>query len=178
MRRNVEIQATAVLVLLLGAPWRLTAFQQPSGRTRRSIISNMAESDATAVAEAFPKQQTKNDSESSTVNNPLDSTNGLEAATSTPAVDRVMDQDDQDLSIFEIVAGRAASCLLESDLRRDAKAEYSNVVSSSATNWINDATAFALQKTIDRLKLKVYTFPAGSFGLPFQVLIVCSCISS
>jgi len=63
--------------------------------------------------------------------------------------------DDDTLSIFDIVAGCAATCLVESDLRRDAKAEYSNVVSSSATNWINDATAFALQKAFDRLKLKV-----------------------
>jgi hypothetical protein len=63
--------------------------------------------------------------------------------------------DDDDLSIFEIVAGRAATCLVESDLRRDAKEGYSNVVSSSATNWINDATAFALQKAVDRVKLKV-----------------------
>lgn len=62
---------------------------------------------------------------------------------------------DDGISIFDIVAGRAAACLVESDLRRDAKAGYGNVVSSSATNWINDATAFALQKAFDRVKLKV-----------------------
>eukprot|EP00536_Pseudo-nitzschia_multiseries_P011160 jgi/Psemu1/259618/estExt_Genewise1Plus.C_3660001 len=58
-------------------------------------------------------------------------------------------------SIFDIVAGRAASCLLDSDKRRDAKGEHSKLVSSSTTNWINDETAFVLQKTIDRLKLKL-----------------------
>lgn len=57
--------------------------------------------------------------------------------------------------IFEAVARRAAECLVESDLRRDAKAGYSNVVSSSATNWINDATAFRLQQTFDRIRLQV-----------------------
>ena len=58
-------------------------------------------------------------------------------------------------NIFDIVAGRAATCLVESDLRRDAKEGYSKITSSSATNWINDATAFQLQKAFDRIKLKV-----------------------
>ena len=58
-------------------------------------------------------------------------------------------------SIFDIVAGRAASCLLESDKRRDAKAEHSNRVPSGITNWIDDEHAFILQKAIDKLKLKL-----------------------
>jgi hypothetical protein len=62
---------------------------------------------------------------------------------------------DESISIFEIVAGRAATCLVESDLRKNAKEEYSNVISSGATNWIDDATAFALQKAFDRIQLKV-----------------------
>jgi len=57
-------------------------------------------------------------------------------------------------SIFNIVAECTASCLLESDKRRDAKAEHSGLVSSSATNWINDQHAFVLQKMIDKMKLK------------------------
>mmetsp|Transcript_9401 Transcript_9401/g.18310 ORF Transcript_9401/g.18310 Transcript_9401/m.18310 type:complete len:730 (+) Transcript_9401:149-2338(+) len=64
-------------------------------------------------------------------------------------------------SIFDIIAGSAASCLLDSDKRRDAKAEHSELVSSSATNWINDETAFVLQKAIDRLKLKLAEERAG-----------------
>ena len=64
-------------------------------------------------------------------------------------------------SIFDIIAGEAASCLLDSDKRRDAKAEHSELVSSSATNWINDETAFVLQKAIDRLKLKLAEERAG-----------------
>ena len=75
------------------------------------------------------------------------------------------DESEDMLSIFEIVAGRAATCLVESDLRRDAKEEYSNVVSSSATNWINDATAFALQKAVDRVKLKVSKYPSKAIEL-------------
>jgi hypothetical protein len=62
-------------------------------------------------------------------------------------------------NIFDIVAGRAATCLVESDLRRDAKEGYSKITSSSATNWINDATAFQLQKAFDRIKLKVSRHP-------------------
>jgi hypothetical protein len=62
-----------------------------------------------------------------------------------------------DDSIFDIAAGYAASCLLESDKRQDAAKgdRNSNLVSSSATNnWINDENAFVLQNAIDRLKLK------------------------
>lgn len=58
-------------------------------------------------------------------------------------------------SIFDAIAACAASCLLESDKRRNAKAEHSHHVPSSATNWINDENAFVLQNTIDRLKLKL-----------------------
>ncbi len=58
-------------------------------------------------------------------------------------------------SIFEAVAESAAACLLESDKRRDAKAEHSDRIPSGVTNWINDETAAVLQKTIDRLKLKL-----------------------
>jgi hypothetical protein len=66
------------------------------------------------------------------------------------------DDYDDDMSIFDIVAGRAAVCLFESELRCDAKGpDYSNMVSSNAVNWINDASAFALQKAFDRVKLKV-----------------------
>jgi hypothetical protein len=59
------------------------------------------------------------------------------------------------MAIFDIIAGNAASCLLESDKRRDAKAEHSKLVSSSATNWINDQTAFTLERAINRLKVKL-----------------------
>jgi len=67
-------------------------------------------------------------------------------------------------NIFDIVAGRAATCLVESDLRRDAKEGYSKVISSSATNWINDATAFQLQKAFDKVKLKVTRTMETTFG--------------
>lgn len=56
-----------------------------------------------------------------------------------------------DASAFEYMAASAAMCLFESDKRRDAKAERS----MSTTNWIDDRTAFALQNSIDRLKLKL-----------------------
>jgi vesicle-fusing ATPase len=54
-------------------------------------------------------------------------------------------------SIFNVVASKAALCLVESDLRRDAK---TNAITapSSATNWIHDASAFALQKTLDKME--------------------------
>ena len=65
------------------------------------------------------------------------------------------DDDNNDNPVFDNLAARAAICLLESELRRDAKGEHTKTVASSVTNWINDATAFALQKTFDKVKLKV-----------------------
>lgn len=53
---------------------------------------------------------------------------------------------DGDDSVFDIIAGVAASCLFESDKRRDNKREDSNLISSE--------NASILQKAIDRLKLK------------------------
>ena len=59
------------------------------------------------------------------------------------------------MTMFEIVAGQAASCLLESDKCRDAKGLGSGKQASSATNWIDDAQAFALQQALGQTKLKV-----------------------
>jgi hypothetical protein len=51
--------------------------------------------------------------------------------------------------MFDVISGRAAVCLFESEMRRDAK--DNNI----ATNWINDAAAFALKSAFNRIKLKV-----------------------
>ena len=58
-------------------------------------------------------------------------------------------------SIFNAVAESAALCLLESDKRRDAKAEHADRIPSGVANWINDEKASILQNTIDNLKLKL-----------------------
>jgi len=57
-------------------------------------------------------------------------------------------------SIFDLIAGRSAVCLYQSDLRRDAVGKAAGKQASSATNWIHDASAFALQQTMDQLRLK------------------------
>lgn len=57
---------------------------------------------------------------------------------------------------FATVAARAAICLFESDLKRDAKEQNRDfAVASGATNWIDDASAFALKNTLDKVKLQV-----------------------
>jgi hypothetical protein len=48
------------------------------------------------------------------------------------------------MTAFELLAGRVSVCLLESDLRCDSIGQPEGIQASSATNWINDATAFAL----------------------------------
>jgi hypothetical protein len=51
---------------------------------------------------------------------------------------------------FEAVASHASFCLLQSDVRRDAVGKPQGTQASSATNWINDASAFVLQKALDK----------------------------
>jgi len=57
---------------------------------------------------------------------------------------------------FEFVARRAALCLLESDLRRDAIGkENAAIQASSATNWMDDASSLALKQAVDKLTLRL-----------------------
>lgn len=100
-----------------------------------------------------PTLLTKGASERDTVDkrNKLDGPDNVDSAD----IDAIDSDDASNMAIFDIIAGNAASCLLESDKRRDAKAEHSKLVSSSATNWINDRTAFALERSINRLKVKL-----------------------
>jgi hypothetical protein len=81
--------------------------------------------------------------------------NGDAAVAEIPNVEVVEQVKLEGVTIFEAVASHAASCLFESDKRRDAKGKASGTPASSATNWIDDATAFSLQKAFDRLRLKV-----------------------
>ena len=66
-----------------------------------------------------------------------------------------MQGEEDSTTIFDLVAARSAVCLYQSDLRRDAIGKGAGKQASSATNWIHDGSAFALQKSIDRLKLKL-----------------------
>jgi hypothetical protein len=56
-----------------------------------------------------------------------------------------------DETIFNLVAYRAMECLYQSDIRRDAIGKGTNKQASSATNWIDDASARTLQQTMDQL---------------------------
>ena len=61
--------------------------------------------------------------------------------------------EDDSSMIWKSLAFRATQCLYHSDLRRDGQAEGTQA--SSATNWIHDATAFTLQKTVDQISLQM-----------------------
>jgi hypothetical protein len=63
-------------------------------------------------------------------------------------------------TIWTVLAERASHLLYLSDMRRDAIGKKAGTPASSATNWINDAAAFALQKTLDKIQLQ----PTHSFS--------------
>lgn len=57
-------------------------------------------------------------------------------------------------NMFELVADLAAICLYQSDIRRDAIGKATGSQASSATNWIHEASAFALQKAMDQVVMR------------------------
>jgi ATPase family associated with various cellular activities (AAA) len=61
-------------------------------------------------------------------------------------------------SVFDLIATRAACCLYESDIRRDAIGKGAGKQASSATNWIDEGTAFALKQSLDAME---WWSPAG-----------------
>ena len=65
------------------------------------------------------------------------------------------DNHSDNVNPFDLLAARAGICLVESDMRRDAIGKASGSQASSATNWIHDASAFALQRVMNRVLLQV-----------------------
>lgn len=62
---------------------------------------------------------------------------------------------------FHILVEHATNCLVQSDMRRNAVGQPQGTQASSTTNWINDASAFTLQKTTDKIALKLAEERAG-----------------
>mmetsp|Transcript_9186 Transcript_9186/g.23263 ORF Transcript_9186/g.23263 Transcript_9186/m.23263 type:complete len:839 (+) Transcript_9186:131-2647(+) len=59
-------------------------------------------------------------------------------------------------TMFDLLAGAVTTCLLESDKRRDAKGPSNEkLVSSSATNWINDRQSFIVKQLLDQCEIKL-----------------------
>ena len=123
-------------VLLLAVP--VNGFTASNTRTQEGRSSRWMLSSTPTTAAETPK-----------------TVNGDAAVVEIPNVEAIEQVELEGATIFEAVASRAASCLLESDKRRDAKGKASGTPASSATNWIDDATAFSLQRVFDRIKLKV-----------------------
>jgi vesicle-fusing ATPase len=69
---------------------------------------------------------------------------------------------EDDPPIFEMISDLAVSTLYQSDLKRDAKGKQSGAQGSSATNWIDDATSFALKNALDKMQV---TLPEDIEGL-------------
>jgi hypothetical protein len=122
-------------------------------------LSDTSDTTTTTSRGASASSSTTINGDVSTTTQVLDDGTTTNLKEKTNMLDEVLstgDGDDDD-SIFDIVAGYAASCLLENDKHRDAAKgdRNSNLISSSdSNNWINDENAFVLQNAIDRLKLK------------------------
>ena len=71
-------------------------------------------------------------------------------STTTKATIPGGDEDNKQLSDFKILAGNVALCLIRSDLKRDSGFDGS---STGWTSWVDEESAFRLQKCIEKLKL-------------------------
>mmetsp|Transcript_12683 Transcript_12683/g.18641 ORF Transcript_12683/g.18641 Transcript_12683/m.18641 type:complete len:690 (-) Transcript_12683:30-2099(-) len=70
--------------------------------------------------------------------------------------------DDRDVdNAFNVIVEHATNCLVQSDMRRNAVGQPQGTQASSTTNWINDASAFVLQKAVDKIALKLAGERAG-----------------
>jgi hypothetical protein len=58
-----------------------------------------------------------------------------------------------DSTAFEMLAGQTMSCVLNSDLMRNSMGKGDAKL--QASQWINDASAYALKQSIDRIKIKL-----------------------
>ena len=69
-----------------------------------------------------------------------------------------------DIPIFQLISELAIQTLYQSDLKRDAKGKGRNAGAqgSSATNWIDDKSSFALKSAMDQMRI---TFPDAVDGL-------------
>jgi hypothetical protein len=63
------------------------------------------------------------------------------------------------LTAFSFLASLAATCILESEMKKDALRADGSQTPSSAANWIDDRSAYAVQSALDQIELKVVMFP-------------------
>lgn len=62
---------------------------------------------------------------------------------------------------FEDIAGHASHCVLQSELSKDAVGEQVGKAAKHTTRWIDDASAFVLQKAMDKICLKLAADRSG-----------------
>lgn len=63
---------------------------------------------------------------------------------------------EKDSDAFSVLAGRVAICLFESELRRNAIGKaHEGRSASGASNWIDDASAMALEQVVDQVEIKL-----------------------
>jgi len=80
-------------------------------------------------------------------------------ATTTTATSTISRNKDP---IFKLIAQLAVTTLYQSDLKRDAKGQGGGAQGSSATNWIDDASSFALKSALDKI---IITQPDSITGI-------------
>jgi hypothetical protein len=68
---------------------------------------------------------------------------------------------------FSLLASLAATCILESEMKKDAIRADGSQTPSSATNWIDDRSAYAIQSALDQIELKVSFCCVYSFNPSF-----------
>ena len=65
--------------------------------------------------------------------------------------------DNEEINAFEMIASLAVTTLYQSDIKRDAKSNTNGSTGSgsSATNWIDDRSSYALTQALNQIELKL-----------------------
>ena len=135
--------------LLLAAPLSTQAFQpcQSTNVIRNHRINSACHSTASPTVETPTSPEISNGEQSSPTTTEISDEDTIRQQAETAPI--LLDED----NVFDVLAARTAICLLESDIRRDAIGKAAGTQASSATNWINDASAFALKQALDRVRM-------------------------
>ena len=153
------LSANQLVVGVLG--WTIIAPSSSSSsatttRAHRSIVNNYNNCHSSSITKTCLSSSSQ-----SSPNTAILPTNDNEVTSSTSK--SIEDEDEKklereqnkllssSLSDFQILAGNVGNCLIQSDLKRDSGFDGS---STGWTSWVDEQSAFRLQKCIDKLQLK------------------------
>jgi vesicle-fusing ATPase len=149
------VMSVQLFLIISSFDVRISRRSHPSSAGARGAASNLLLLSASAPGVVVDDEVVSNDTNDSVTGmTAVPSSSSSSSSSNTVSSSSSIPFGGEEDTAFDYVAGAVLTCLLESDKRRDAKAEHSNLVSSSATNWINDRTSLQVKQLLDKLEIE------------------------